>query len=70
MEKGLRISYFVVFPIVFALLYLALKREGNMAMGVLAIFLFTSIPFILIHLNRSLKKMKKILVNFPVFQTN
>lgn len=62
MVKGLSNIYFVIYIIVVCVIYFFLKREGGMAMGVLIIFLITSVPFILINLGRNLPKRKRILV--------
>lgn len=59
MERVLRISYFIMFPIVLGLIYFFLKREGGMAMGALLIFFQTSIPFLLINIGRSWVKTQK-----------
>jgi len=59
MEKELRNSYCLSFPIVLFILYFLLKKEGGTAMGVLIVFIVTSIPFISINVGRYFKKIKK-----------
>lgn|SRR5690606_18205486 len=68
MEKGLRISFFIMFPIVMGILYFLLKKEGNLAMGVLIVFSVTSIPIFLINIGRCFSnKIKKILYFITIF---
>ena len=68
MEKGLRISFFIMFPIIMSILYFLLKKEGNLAMGVLIIFLVISIPIILINIGRGgSDKLKKIFYTISIF---
>lgn len=68
MEKGLRISFFIMFPVVMGILYFLLKKEGNLAMGVLIVFSVTSIPIFLINIGRCFSnKIKKILYFITIF---
>jgi hypothetical protein len=62
MVKGLSNIYFVIYTVVICVIYSLLKKEGGMAMGVLIIFLISSVPFILINLGRNLPKKKRTLV--------
>lgn len=68
MEKGLRISFFIMFPIVMGLLYFLLKKEGNLAMGVLIVFMVISIPIFLINIGRCFNnKIRKIFYFITIF---
>lgn len=68
MEKGLRISFFIMFPIVMGLLYFLLKEEGNLAMGVLIVFMIISIPIFLINIGRCFNnKIRKIFYFITIF---
>jgi len=59
MEKELRNSYCISFPIILLILYFLLKSEGGMAMGVLIVFIVTSIPFLLINVGQYFYNLKK-----------
>lgn len=68
MEKGLRISFFIMFPIITGILYFLLKKEGNLAMGGLIVFMVISIPIFLINIGRCFNnKIKKIFYFITIF---
>lgn len=68
MEKGLRISFFIMFPIITGILYFLLKKEGNLAMGVLIVFMVISIPIFLINIGRCFNnKIRKIFYLITIF---
>lgn len=61
MEKELRISYLILYPIIALLLFFILKSEGGMAMGFFIIFINASIPFLLLNIGRSCSRIRKVL---------
>lgn len=70
MERILKNSYLIVYCFIIVTMYFLLVREGYFALFILFIFFITSIPFLLIQLERILNwKYKFLLSYFSIFTT-
>lgn len=70
MERILKNSYLIVYCFIIVTMYFLLVREGYFALSILFIFFITSIPFLLIQLERILNwKYKFLLSYFSIFTT-
>lgn len=59
MERRLRLYYFIMLPLILAIMFPFLKKVGGgIATGVYVNFFFTGLPFMLLNVGRSLYKGK------------